>query len=378
MTRPGRRCLNPESMRKLLILAAALLSAACAEAPQPEINVIPRPLSVEQGDGAFRLGRSCPIGYDDPALQSVAALCAGYLTEEGERKPVVADKPVHKGIDLQLDDTLAGEEYTLSATKKGVSICGGSPRAVLYGVQTLRQLIDGDRVPVVEIRDEPYFGYRGAMFDVARYFYPVEEVKRFIDIMALHKLNTFHWHLTDDQGWRIEIKRYPELTRIGSQRRETLIGHYKTSDEYDGKPHGGYYTQDEIREVVAYAAERCIDIIPEIELPGTRWRPSRRIRGWDARKVPTRCARRGITAATCSAQAAKRPSNFSKTCLRRCSDSSPRSTSTSAATNAPRCGGRRAPTVSAACAGRGWQTKTPFKAISCAASRSGSTPTAAK
>ena len=168
-------------MRKLLILAAALLSAACAEAPQPEINVIPRPLSVEQGDGAFRLGRSCPIGYDDPALQSVAALCAGYLTEEGERKPVVADKPVHKGIDLQLDDTLAGEEYTLSATKKGVSICGGSPRAVLYGVQTLRQLIDGDRVPVVEIRDEPYFGYRGAMFDVARYFYPVEEVKRFIE-----------------------------------------------------------------------------------------------------------------------------------------------------------------------------------------------------
>lgn len=268
MTRPGRRCLNPESMRKLLILAAALLSAACAEAPQPEINVIPRPLSVEQGDGAFRLGRSCPIGYDDPALQSVAALCAGYLTEEGVRKPVVEDKPVHKGIDLQLDGTLAGEEYTLSATKKGVSICGGSPRAVLYGVQTLRQLIDGDRVPIVEIRDEPHFGYRGAMFDVARYFYPVEEVKRFIDIMALHKLNTFHWHLTDDQGWRIEIKRYPELTRIGSQRRETLIGHYKTSDEYDGKPHGGYYTQDEIREVVAYAAERCIDIIPEIELPG--------------------------------------------------------------------------------------------------------------
>ena len=96
MTRPGRRCLNPESMRKLLILAAALLSAACAEAPQPEINVIPRPLSVEQGDGTFRLGRSCPIGYDDPALQSVAALCAGYLTEEGVRKPVVVTNPYTK------------------------------------------------------------------------------------------------------------------------------------------------------------------------------------------------------------------------------------------------------------------------------------------
>lgn len=140
---------------------------------------------------------------------------------------------------------------------------------MLYGVQTLRQLIDGDRVPIVEIRDEPHFGYRGAMFDVARYFYPVEDVKRFIDILALHKLNTFHWHLTDDQGWRIEIKRYPELTRIGSQRRETLIGHYKTSKEYDGTPHGGYYTQDEIREVVAYAAERCIDVIPEIRASRT-------------------------------------------------------------------------------------------------------------
>lgn len=227
-------------MHKILTLAALLLSVACAEVPQPEINVIPRPLSAEQGNGTFRLGRNCKIGYDDPSLQSVAGLCAGYLTEEGVRKPVVTDKPVHKGIDLQLDGTLAGEEYTLNATTKGVSICGGSPRAVLYGVQTLRQIVDGDRVPVVEIRDRPSFGYRGAMFDVARYFYPVEDVKRFIDIMALHKLNTFHWHLTNDQGWRIEIKRYPELTRIGSQRRETLIGHYKTSNEYDGKPHGGY------------------------------------------------------------------------------------------------------------------------------------------
>lgn len=257
-------------MRKTLILAAALLSAACAEVPQPEIDVIPRPLSVEQGDGAFRLDRSCRIGYDAPSLQSVAALCAGYLTEEGVRKPVVEDKPVHKGIDLQLDGTLAGEEYTLSATTKGVSICGGSPRAVLYGVQTLRQLIDGDRVPIVEIRDEPYFGYRGAMFDVARYFYPVEDVKRFIDILALHKLNTFHWHLTDDQGWRIEIRKYPRLTEIGSKRSETLVGRYDKNRKgvYDGKPYGGFYTQDDIREIVRYAAERHIEVIPEIEMPG--------------------------------------------------------------------------------------------------------------
>lgn len=254
--------------RTLLLAAALLLFASCAETPPPGINVIPRPVSVEPGDGVFRIGRSCRIGYDDPALQSVAGLCAGYLAEAGVRKPVVTDKPVHRGVDLQLDATLAGEAYALSVTPRGVTVCGGSSRAVLYGVQTLRQLVDGGRVPVVEIRDEPCFGYRGAMFDVARYFYPVEDVKRFIDIMALHKLNTFHWHLTDDQGWRIEIRRYPELTRVGSVRRETLIGHYKTSDRYDGTPHGGYYTQDEIREVVAYAAERCIEVIPEIELPG--------------------------------------------------------------------------------------------------------------
>ena len=254
--------------RTLLLAAVLLLFASCAETPPPGINVIPRPVSVEPGDGVFRIGRSCRIGYDDPALQSVAGLCAGYLAEAGVRKPVVTDKPVHRGVDLQLDATLAGEAYALSVTPRGVTVCGGSSRAVLYGVQTLRQLVDGGRVPVVEIRDEPCFGYRGAMFDVARYFYPVEDVKRFIDIMALHKLNTFHWHLTDDQGWRIEIRRYPELTRVGSVRRETLIGHYKTSDRYDGTPHGGYYTQDEIREVVAYAAERCIEVIPEIELPG--------------------------------------------------------------------------------------------------------------
>ena len=192
-----------------------LLSAACAEAPLPEIHVIPRPVSVVPGDGTFRIGRGCKIGYDDPSLQSVAALCAGYLADAGVRKPVLTDKPVHKGIDLQLDGTFPDEEYTLSATPKGVLICGGSPRAVLYGVQTLRQMIGGGRVPVAEVRDKPFFGYRGAMFDVARYFYPVVDVKRFIDIMALHKLNTFHWHLTDDHGWRIEIKRYPELTRVG-------------------------------------------------------------------------------------------------------------------------------------------------------------------
>ena len=260
-------------MQRILLLAAALLLfASCAETPPPGINVSPRPVSVEPGDGVFRIGRSCRIGYDDPALQSVAGLCAGYLAEAGVRKPVVTDKPVHRGVDLQLDATLAGEAYALSVTPRGVTVCGGSSRAVLYGVQTLRQLVDGGRVPVVEIRDEPCFGYRGAMFDVARYFYPVEDVKRFIDIMALHKLNTFHWHLTDDQGWRIEIKRYPLLTEIGSVRRETVIGRYDKTDEsrnrYDGKPYGGFYTQDDIRAIVAYAAERYIEVIPEIDMPG--------------------------------------------------------------------------------------------------------------
>jgi hexosaminidase len=126
------------------------------------------------------------------------------------------------------------------------------------------------RIPCVEIEDIPRFGWRGAHLDVARHFMPKSFIKKFIDLLALHKLNTFHWHLTEDQGWRIEIKRYPRLTEVGAWRKETVVGHYRSVENpvYDGRPHGGFYTQEDISEIVAYAQERCINVIPEIEMPG--------------------------------------------------------------------------------------------------------------
>ena len=158
----------------------------------------------------------------------------------------------------------------LDVTRRGIELRGGSVSAVLYGLQSLRQLAFENRgtIPVVRIHDKPFFAYRGAMLDVCRHFSPIGEVKRFIDILALHKLNVFHWHLTDDQGWRIEIRRYPALTQTGSVRRGTVVGDHRTSSEYTDEPYGGYYTQDEIRDIVDYAAKRFITVIPEIEFPG--------------------------------------------------------------------------------------------------------------
>jgi len=157
-----------------------------------------------------------------------------------------------------------------------------SPTGIFYALQTLYQLLPADiygknrsdikkwEIPCVNIEDAPRFSYRGLHLDVCRHFFPVEFIKKYIDAMAIHKLNRFHWHLTDDQGWRIEIKKYPLLTEIGSQRPETLIGHYYENmpQQFDNKTYGGYYTQDEAREIVKYAASKFITVIPEIEMPG--------------------------------------------------------------------------------------------------------------
>ncbi len=173
------------------------------------------------------------------------------------------------------------EGYILSISPSGVTIKASTEQGVFYAFQTLRQIMRMDampdtktdhrewQIPAVEITDYPQFEYRGMHLDVCRHFMPLEFVKKYIDLLAYYKLNRFHWHLTDDQGWRIEIKRYPKLQEIAAWRDETLIGHYRdTPDRYDGIRHGGYYTQDEIREVVAYATLRGVTIIPEIEMPG--------------------------------------------------------------------------------------------------------------
>ncbi|MGW7209080.1 beta-N-acetylhexosaminidase [Streptomyces sp. NPDC054837] len=184
-------------------------------------------------------------------------------------------------VTLRLDDTLDPEGYRLKVTLNwGVEITGGGSAGVFWGAQSLRQLLGPDafrRAPIdpgleygvqhQTIEDAPRFRWRGLMLDVARHFMPKDGVLRYLDLMAAHKLNVFHFHLTDDQGWRIEIERYPRLTEVGSWRARTKFGH-RASPLWEEKPHGGYYTQDDIREIVAYAAERHITVVPEIDVPG--------------------------------------------------------------------------------------------------------------
>jgi hexosaminidase len=186
-------------------------------------------------------------------------------------------------VDAALGRTLGPEGYRLEATSKGVTIRAAEPAGAFYGIETLRQLLPTSifraarisgvdwTVPAVSIDDAPRFSWRGGHLDVARHFMPKEFVKKYIDLLALHKMNRFHWHLTDDQGWRIEILQYPKLTSVGGWRPETVVGHESGNPAlltFDGKRYGGFYTQDDIREIVAYAADRFVTVVPEIEMPG--------------------------------------------------------------------------------------------------------------
>ena len=257
-------------MKRLFVLVCALGLWAAAWAA-PEVNIVPKPLNVETGDGSFTVDAATVVTVGrDASLRSVGELFAAMIEPVTGRAVKVKTAADGAKIDLAVDPELGEEEYVLRVTPAGADVRGGSPKGVLYGLQSLRQLvIEGEgTVPAVTVKDKPYFGYRGAMLDVCRHFMPVEDVKAFIDILAMHKLNRFHFHLTDDQGWRIEIKKYPDLARKGSVRKETLVGNLRTSTEYDGIPYGGYYTQKQIREIVRYAAERHIEVIPEIEMPG--------------------------------------------------------------------------------------------------------------
>ncbi|MER6343302.1 beta-N-acetylhexosaminidase [Streptomyces sp. NPDC001595] len=244
-------------------------------------DLIPAPRSVVAGSGELRLTAHSRF-YADPAtervghwLQSVLRQATGLPLCEG-REPAEAEG----GIGLRVDPALGPEEYRLVSDRGGVLVEGGGPAGVFWGAQTLRQLLgpdayrraplDRDRawvVPHVTVEDGPRFRWRGLMLDVARHFMPKEGVLRYLDLMAAHKLNVLHFHLTDDQGWRIEILKYPRLTEVGSWRARTRFGH-RASPLWDERPHGGYYTQDDIREIVAYAAERHITVVPEIDVPG--------------------------------------------------------------------------------------------------------------
>ena len=218
--------------------------------------LIPMPKEMRWGGGERALPETLTVQVNDPALEPLKAFLTGMRGD----------------LYLTLADTGLGPEgYQLEVRERRIAVTGESPAGVFYGLQTLKQLMPevGNAIPLVFIRDRPRFPYRGLMLDVGRHFMPPEYIKRFIDQMARYKFNRFHWHLTDDQGWRIEIKKYPRLTEVGSTRTETLIGRVTDPHlRYDGTPHGGFYTQEEIREIVRYAAARHVTVIPEIEMPG--------------------------------------------------------------------------------------------------------------
>jgi len=262
-------------MKRLIPVIAALLTMANVHAANRSIDIIPKPTSIEAAAGSFTITANTPVVVASESLAAPAKIFVEDMKTDFGKSLDITDRNVGKSIRLGLSPLLKEEAYTLNIGKSGVEISGGSPKAVFYGLQSLKQLIvagqhtgNGVKLPLVSISDTPFFGYRGAMLDVCRHIFTVDEVKKYIDILALHKINRFHWHLTDDQGWRIEIKKYPELSRIGAMRSETIVGWHKHSNEYDGKPYGGIFTQDEVREIVKYAAERYIEVIPEIEMPG--------------------------------------------------------------------------------------------------------------
>ncbi len=242
------------------------------------IALVPAPTSLVEGTGVFTLDRNTRITAPEPLAGTVAWLQGALRPATGLPLPSAAggSGPV---IDLGLAPELRPSEYRLDVTPDGVTVRGGDAAGVFHGVTTLVQLLPAAvyrkalvagvewTVPAVSIVDAPRFGWRGAMLDVARHFLPKHDVLRFLDLMALHKLNTLHWHLTEDQGWRIEILRYPRLTEIGAWRTESQVGAGPDAPA-DGRPHGGFYTQDDIREVVAYAAALHIDVVPEIDVPG--------------------------------------------------------------------------------------------------------------
>ena len=271
-------------MRKLnhalLAGALALACASCTAEKEANYQVIPLPQEVSlTQENPFKLNENVLIAYpeNNALLQRNAEFLSEYIQQATNYAPktkaIAAGEQVKNAIVLGLDPSIANKEgYVLTTTPEGISINGQTENGVFYGIQTLRKSIPAEAkeatilIPAGEIKDEPRFSYRGMHLDVGRHFFPKEFMKKYIDLLALHNMNTFHWHLTDDQGWRIEIKKYPKLTEIGSQRSRTVIG--RNTQEYDNTPYGGFFTQEEAKEIVKYAQERYITVIPEVDLPG--------------------------------------------------------------------------------------------------------------
>ncbi|OQP61313.1 beta-hexosaminidase [Niastella vici] len=261
-----------EAILLLLMPYAVLAQAGTQTLPA----LIPLPVDVKQSTGFFNINPATKIVIGNSGLSGLAGLLNGYLACCNGMQVSVATKTTGSDfISLEIDSAVVThkEGYQLRIDKNAIRCIGHDAGGVLYALQTLRQLWSVGKnklkVPAYIINDHPRFAYRGMGLDVSRHFFPVAFIKKYIDCLALYKFNTFHWHLTDDQGWRIEIKKYPGLQSVAAWRNETLIGHKKElPHRFDGKRYGGYYTQQQIKEVVQYAAARHITIIPEIEMPG--------------------------------------------------------------------------------------------------------------
>ncbi|WP_211372158.1 beta-N-acetylhexosaminidase [Flagellimonas olearia] len=267
-------------MKKVIIAVGAIFIMACTgkydnvQNTAEDYQVIPKPAELTMQVGKFVIDGGTSISAAE-GLNEEATFLAESIQQLTQVSPSITDQKA--SIDLVLNDQIENEEgYTLEVTPDQINISGKNAKGVFYGIQSLVQLISPPEegssitditVPAVSIKDQPRFIYRGMHLDVARHFFDVDFVKKYIDMIAMHKMNTFHWHLTEDQGWRIEIKKYPELTKVGAYRNGTITGHYP-GETNDNERYGGFYTQDDIKEVLAYAQKRHVEVIPEIELPG--------------------------------------------------------------------------------------------------------------
>ncbi len=259
-------------MRSLLLGVLTLFVSTVLPAQQP-VNIIPQPNSVQAKAGEFVLSSSTVISYDNADSKRMAELFQAYVNTQYGISLKTAEKKSGRNVIRFVSSAKGNEEaYQLEVSPQNIEVSGVNA-GLFYGYQSLVQLLPLSgaadiKVGAVSITDEPRFAYRGLHLDVGRHMFPVSFIKKYIDILSSYKLNVFHWHLTEDQGWRLEIKKYPKLAEVGGFRKQTLIGNYKRDGDYDHTPYGGFYTQEEAREVVAYAKERFVTVIPEIEMPG--------------------------------------------------------------------------------------------------------------
>ncbi|MCB0747734.1 MAG: family 20 glycosylhydrolase, partial [Ignavibacteriae bacterium] len=264
-----------KKIKTVLWLLNLIILVSCTPDSQKEISIIPEPKSLVQENGEFIITTETKIYYDNKfeKIDNAINYFNSYLLKSNgfELESVSSETSKKNFIYLKQEDSISNKEgYELASTIDGVTISAFNSQGIFNGIQSLLQLLPSEvysqtklnfalTVPVVLIKDEPRFNYRGVHLDVGRHFYPKEDIKKYIDYLAMHKINKFHWHLTEDQGWRIEIKEYPKLTEIGAWRNEA---------DSDGKPYGGFYTQEDVKEIVKYASDRFLTIIPEIEMPG--------------------------------------------------------------------------------------------------------------